>query len=85
MRHEPTQRSIRPGAFKTTTRRQWQEAAEAWHRWGSFIGSWLGAATEAMIEMAAIDRGHRVLDVAAGAGEQSLRPPGRSGRRDGCS
>ena len=68
-----TQAAFDPAAFKTTTRRQWQEAAEAWHRWGSFIGSWLGDATEAMIEMAGIDRGHRVVDVAAGAGEQSLR------------
>ena len=68
-----TQAAFDPAAFKTTTRRQWQEAADAWHRWGSFIGSWLGDATEAMIEMAGIDRGHRVVDVAAGAGEQSLR------------
>lgn len=58
--------------FKTTTRSQWQTAAEAWHRWGPFIGRWLGAATEAMFDMARLEPGHRVLDVAAGAGEQSL-------------
>ena len=40
--------------FKTTTRAQWQGAAEAWHRWGPFIGSWLGDATEAMFEMARV-------------------------------
>ena len=68
-----------PVAFKTTTRAQWQDAAEAWHRWGSFLGTWLGPSTEAMIEMAGITEGSRVLDVAAGAGEQSLRVAERVG------
>jgi SAM-dependent methyltransferase len=65
--------------FKTTTRAQWQSAAEAWHRWGPFIGSWLGDATEAMFEMARVGPGCRVLDVAAGAGEQSLAAARRVG------
>ena len=65
--------------FKTTTRAQWQSAAEAWHRWGPFIGSWLGDATEAMLEMAQVGPGCRVLDVAAGAGEQSLAAARRVG------
>ncbi len=59
--------------FKTTTRAQWQAAADAWHRWGPFLGSWLGDATDAMFDLARIGPGSRVLDVAAGAGEQSLR------------
>jgi ubiquinone/menaquinone biosynthesis C-methylase UbiE len=65
--------------FKSTTRAQWQNAAEAWHRWGPFIGSWLGDATEAMFEMAHVGPGCRVLDVAAGAGEQSLAAARRVG------
>ena len=70
-------------AFKTTTRAQWQAAAEAWHRWGPFLGRWLGDATETMFELAHIGSGSRVLDVAAGAGEQSIgaaRRAGASGR-----
>lgn len=70
-----------PVAFKNTTRQQWQDAAEAWHRWGPFIGSWLGQATDTMIDMAGIGAGDRVLDVAAGAGEQSLRIARRVGPR----
>ena len=27
--------------FKQTTRAQWESAAEAWNRWGPFIGRWL--------------------------------------------
>ena len=65
--------------FKVTTRAQWQSAAPAWHRWGPFLGQWLGAATEAMFDMAAVGPGCRVLDVAAGAGEQSLGAARRVG------
>jgi SAM-dependent methyltransferase len=61
-----------PVAYKHTTERQWDEAAEAWHRWGPLLGTWLGPATEAMLDMAKIGAGARVLDVAAGAGEQSI-------------
>jgi SAM-dependent methyltransferase len=74
-----TQTTFDPVAFKTTTRRQWQEAAEAWHRWGGFIGEWLGEATESMLDLAGVEAGSRVLDVAAGAGEQSLRIARRVG------
>jgi SAM-dependent methyltransferase len=66
-------------AFKTTTRAQWQAAAEAWHRWGPFLGRWLGDATETMFDLAHIGPGSRVLDVAAGAGEQSIGAARRAG------
>jgi ubiquinone/menaquinone biosynthesis C-methylase UbiE len=66
-------------AFKTTTRAQWQAAAEAWHRWGPFLGEWLGEATETMFDLARIGPGSRVLDVAAGAGEQSISAARRVG------
>jgi len=65
--------------FKTTTRAQWQSAASAWHRWGPFLGEWLGAATDQMLDLARIGAGSRVLDVAAGAGEQSLAAARRVG------
>jgi len=68
-----------PAAFKATTRTQWQAAAEAWHRWGPFLGDWLGDATETMLDLAHVQTGSHVLDVAAGAGEQSLRAARRVG------
>jgi SAM-dependent methyltransferase len=73
------QATFDPVVFKQTTRRQWQEAADAWHRWGVVIGRWLDAATEAMVGDAGIGEGSRVLDVAAGAGEQTLRIARRVG------
>ena len=61
-----------PVKYKETTREQWQGAAEAWHRWGPTIEQWLGPATEIMLDMAGMRTGSRVLDVAAGAGGQTL-------------
>jgi ubiquinone/menaquinone biosynthesis C-methylase UbiE len=61
-----------PERYKRTTRQQWQDAAEAWHRWGPTIERWLGEATERMLDAAGIVAGSRVLDVAAGAGGQTV-------------
>jgi ubiquinone/menaquinone biosynthesis C-methylase UbiE len=68
----PTQTSFDPVKYKDTTRQQWQNAADAWHRYGPTLEAWLGPATEHLLEMAAVGPGQRVLDVAAGAGEQTL-------------
>ncbi len=68
-----------PAAYKETTRQQWQEAAEAWRRWGPQLEAWLGEATELMLDLAEICQGARVLDVAAGAGGQTLKAARRVG------
>ena len=68
-----------PIRYKATTREQWQQAAEAWHRWGPTLDAWLGPATELMLDLAAIGPGQRVLDVAAGAGEPALSAADRVG------
>jgi ubiquinone/menaquinone biosynthesis C-methylase UbiE len=61
-----------PVKYKNTTREQWQAAAEAWYRWSPTLNQWLGKATDRMLELAGIATGHHLLDIAAGAGEQSL-------------
>ena len=66
-------------AYKVTTHNQWQEAAKAWNDWGSLLRTWLGPATDAMLDMAGVSVGSRVLDVAAGAGDQSLSAAERVG------
>jgi cyclopropane fatty-acyl-phospholipid synthase-like methyltransferase len=43
------------------------------------IDLWLAPATEVMLDMAGIRKGSRVLDVAAGAGGQSLTAARRAG------
>ena len=72
-----------PVQYKTTTRQQWEDAAEAWNRWGPTLENWLGEATERMLDAAGMAAGSTVLDVAAGAGGQSLaaaRRVGNTGR-----
>jgi len=66
-------------SYKQSTLAQWNGAAEAWHRWGGLLSRWLGPATDIMLDMADVTQGSRVLDVAAGAGEQTLAAARRVG------
>lgn len=68
-----------PERYKATTREQWDTAAQAWHNWGPTLQQWLGPATELMLDMAEVRNGSRVLDVAAGAGDQTLHAAKRVG------
>lgn len=68
-----------PAAYKRTTREQWQTAAEPWYRWGPTLEDWLAEATELMLDVARIGPGNRVLDVAAGAGGQTIAAARRAG------
>jgi len=61
-----------PVKYKNSTAEQWQSAAEAWHRWGTTLARWLGPATEMMLDMAGVRSGSNVLDIAAGAGDQTI-------------
>ena len=54
------------------TRRQWEGAAPGWAKWEETIAEWVAPATEAMLEMAGIVPGAQVLDLASGAGSQTL-------------
>jgi len=68
-----------PDAYKRTTREQWEQAADAWLAWAPTLEEWLGEATDAMLDLAGLGEGDRVLDVAAGAGGQSLAAARRVG------
>jgi SAM-dependent methyltransferase len=65
--------------YKATTREQWQAAAAAWDRWGPTLESWLGPATQVMLDLARLPEGGRVLDVAAGTGGQTIAAARRVG------
>ncbi len=58
--------------FKASMRAQWDAAAAGWNEHGADIRAWLQQPTDAMCRMAGITTGARVLDVAAGAGDQTL-------------
>jgi SAM-dependent methyltransferase len=63
----------------TDARAQWEGAAPGWARWESTVANWMQPATEAMLAMAGVEAGARVLDLACGAGSQTLRAAQRVG------
>jgi SAM-dependent methyltransferase len=68
----PTPSTADPQVFKAAVRNQWNQSAAGWDAHTPVIRDWLADATEAMFDMAGIAPGSRVLDVAAGAGDQTL-------------
>jgi SAM-dependent methyltransferase len=58
--------------FRDGQRQQWKMGAEGWRKWSRFIDAATAHISERMVELAAVEPGSRVLDVAAGYGEPSL-------------
>ena len=68
-----------PIHYKATTRQLWDDYAQGWSAWAPLLETWLGPATERMLDMAGMRAGDRVLDVAAGAGGQGIAAARRVG------
>jgi ubiquinone/menaquinone biosynthesis C-methylase UbiE len=66
---------------KTEVRRTWDSAAPGWARWEHVFAQGLADVTEEMLDMAGVVAGMHVLDLACGAGSQSLRAADRVGPR----
>ncbi len=62
-------------------RRQWENAAPGWTRWEPVVAAWMAPATEVMLDMGGVKEGSKVLDLACGAGSQTLRAAERVGPR----
>ena len=58
--------------FKDQARRNWDNAASGWNKHSAAIRQWLAPSTAAMLSMAGVAQGQTVLDLAAGAGDQTL-------------
>lgn len=63
---------FQPEHFKAAMRAQWDQSADGWNAQSKNIRHWLMEATRTMIEAGGIRPGYFVLDVAAGAGDQTL-------------
>jgi ubiquinone/menaquinone biosynthesis C-methylase UbiE len=59
----------------------WDRAAQGWNQHTQMIRTWLHSATNAMLDAAQIGTGMSVLDVAAGAGDQTLSIAARVGSK----
>jgi ubiquinone/menaquinone biosynthesis C-methylase UbiE len=60
-------------------RNTWEAAAPGWAKWEDVFSAHLGGITDAMLDMAGVKAGSRVLDIASGAGNQTLRAAVRVG------
>jgi enediyne biosynthesis protein CalE5 len=58
--------------FRGRQRRDWGSAAKGWYDWQDLIASTTAPVSRRLVELAEIEPGDRVLDVAAGTGEPSL-------------
>jgi SAM-dependent methyltransferase len=72
-------KSIDPAEFRSGQRQQWNVAAHGWRTWAGMIDRATGHVSERLVEMAGIEPGHRVLDIAAGYGQPSLTAAGVAG------
>jgi len=64
---------------KSELRNTWEKAAPGWAKWENAFSAGLSAPTDTLIEMAGIRSGMRVLDLACGAGNQTIHAARRVG------
>jgi ubiquinone/menaquinone biosynthesis C-methylase UbiE len=67
--------------IKTELRKTWESAAPGWARWEDVFAEGLADIAATMLDMAGIHADMRVLDLACGAGSQTLRTAERVGPR----
>ena len=60
-------------------RSAWESAAPGWAKWEDVFAAGLIDVTDTMLDMAGVDAGMQVLDLACGSGSQSLRAAERVG------
>jgi enediyne biosynthesis protein CalE5 len=65
-------KTIDPVEFRAGQKKSWDSAADGWRKWSELIERAAGPASERLVELAGVEPGSRVLDVAAGYGEPSL-------------
>jgi ubiquinone/menaquinone biosynthesis C-methylase UbiE len=65
--------------LKIELRKTWEAAAPGWAKWEQAFSAGLSSVTDAMIDMADVRPAMRVLDLACGAGSQSIRAAQRVG------
>jgi ubiquinone/menaquinone biosynthesis C-methylase UbiE len=64
---------------KSELRNTWEKAAPGWAKWEREFSAGLSSATDTLIDMAGIRPGMRVLDLACGAGSQTIHAAKRVG------
>jgi SAM-dependent methyltransferase len=71
--------TVEAGEFRSGQRAQWNVAASGWKKWSPHIDKSAAPVSEKLVELARIEPGYRVLDVATGYGEPALTAARRVG------
>lgn len=61
-----------PVQYKAAQRKDWSDAAAGWREWWQTIEIGFGPVSERLVELAQIEPGERVLDIATGIGEPAV-------------
>jgi enediyne biosynthesis protein CalE5 len=72
-------KAIDPVDFRDAQHRNWDSAAAGWNEWSEFNDRADRHISERLVELAGVQAGSRVLDVAAGYGEPALTAARRAG------
>ena len=75
-------KAIDPVAFRRTQRESWDGAAAGWNKWREFDDRATSHVSARLVELAGVESGSRVLDVAAGFGEPALTAARKAGPVD---
>jgi SAM-dependent methyltransferase len=75
--------AIDPSDFRAAQHKNWDSAAVGWMEWSEFNDRADRHISERLVELAGVQPGSRVLDVAAGYGEPALTAARRAGP-EGC-
>jgi ubiquinone/menaquinone biosynthesis C-methylase UbiE len=74
--------TINPVEFRDAQRKQWDTAASGWSKWRQLMEESVTVISERLVEIADVQPGNRVLDVACGLGEPT-RTAARAAGPDG--
>jgi ubiquinone/menaquinone biosynthesis C-methylase UbiE len=72
-------KAIDPVDFRAAQHKHWDSAAVGWKQWSEFNDSADGHISKRLVELAGVQSGSRVLDVAAGYGEPALTAARKAG------
>ena len=72
-------KTVNAGEFRDGQRQQWNSAATGWRKWSELIDGAASGISERLVDLAGVEPGSRVMDVAAGYGEPTLTAARRAG------
>ena len=68
-----------PQGYKDRQRQEWNAVAEGWRKWWPLIEQGAQQVSERLVDLAGVEPGHRMLDVATGVGEPAVTAARRVG------